>query len=279
MRVEKDLKEIRKKIFLVAISASIAHIASAFSIVEILYVLYVKKILKYNLKNINNRDRDIFILSKGHGSLALYVILNYVGFFDNKILEKFSKPGSILGGEPCIPLIPGIEATTGSLGHGLSIAIGMAIANKMDKKSGKIYVLLGDGECEEGIIWEAAMFSNHYKLSNLIIIIDCNNLQKMGTIKDIMSIQSWSEKFASFGFIVEEVDGHNVSELEKVLKKDNKTIHPKVILAKTVKGKGVSIIESDSRWHWRLPNKKETKIFMEELGVTQEEVEKCKKHM
>lgn len=267
----------RKTIFLTAYSANIAHIASAFSIVEILEVLYKEKILNYDANNPNWEERDRFILSKGHGSLALYTMLAEVGFFKKELLKTFSKPNSILGGEPCIPNIPGVEATTGSLGHGLSLAAGMALAKKLDEKKEKVYVLLGDGECEEGTIWEAVMFAAHYKLNNLVAIVDCNKIQKMGSLQEIMSINSWKNKFESFGWNVKEVDGHNTKELKKVLSDENDTTKPLVILANTIKGKGVSIIENNPRWHWRLPNKKELKVFMRELDISEEEINECKK--
>ena len=277
--MEEELRRLRKKIFLTGYSASIAHIASAFSLVEILYVLYIKKILKYDSSNPNLEDRDRLILSKGHGSLALYTMLNEVGFFSDDVLKSFSKPGSILGGEPTIPNIPGVEATTGSLGHGLSIGVGIAMAKKIDNKKEKVYVILGDGECQEGTIWEAVMMAVNKKLDNLIIIVDYNKIQKMGSIEDVMGISSWKERFYSFGCEVKEVDGHDVNELEILLKSENKTEKPLVILANTIKGKGVSIIENDARWHWRLPNKKELKVFMNELDITEEEIKKCKEHM
>lgn len=279
MKHNSILSEIRKNIFLTAYGASIAHIASAYSIVEILYSLYVNKNLKYDVNNVHSEDRDIFILSKGHGSLALYSILSYVGFFDKALLKTFAKPGSILGGEPTIPNIPGVEATTGSLGHGLSLGVGMALAKKLDDREEKVYVLLGDGECQEGTIWEAIMFANHMKLNNLVIIVDCNQIQKMGTLKSVMSITSWKEKFESFDCLVKEVDGHNVEDLDNIFKEKNETEKPLVILANTVKGKGVSIVENDPRWHFKLPSKKELKVFMEELNISTEEVEKCKEHM
>lgn len=274
--MDKELLEIRKKIFLTGYSVNIAHLASAFSIVEILYSLYVNKKLKYNAKNPNMDTRDIFVLSKGHGSLALYVMLNKVGYFNDEFLESFCKPNSVLGGEPCIPHIPGVEATTGSLGHGLSLGVGMALAKKMDKRDEKVYVLVGDGELEEGAMWEAIMFAAKEKLNNLIVIVDCNKIQKMGSIEDVMGISSWNSKFKSFGWNVKEIDGHNVDEIDKVLDEDNKD-KPLVILANTIKGKGVSIIEDDPRWHWRLPNKKELKVFMKELNISEEEIVACKK--
>ena len=275
--MDKELLEIIKKIFLTGYSVNIAHLASAFSIVEILYSLYVNKHLKYDPKNPNLDTRDRFILSKGHGSLALYVILEKLGFFDEEFLKSFCKPGSPLGGEPCIPHIPGIEATTGSLGHGLSLGVGMALAKKLDDRKEKVYVLLGDGECEEGAIWEAIMFASHMKLNNLIAIIDQNHIQKMGTTEDIMSITNWKSRFESFGWSTIEVDGHNVKELDKVFEMGNKTDKPLAIICNTVKGKGVSLVENDARWHWRLPSKKELKTFMSELNISEEEILECKK--
>ena len=279
MKEKEKLKELRKTLFLTGYKASIAHIASAFSIVEILYTLYNKNILKYDSKNPQWEDRDIFILSKGHGSLAYYTILQDVGFFSKEVLDTFSKPGSILGGEPALPHIPGVEATTGSLGHGLSYGVGIAIAKKMDNKKEKVYVLLGDGECQEGTIWEAVMYANHMNLDNLIIIVDCNKIQKMSTLENVMSIDSWKNKFKSFGCNIIEVDGHNVSKLEKAFNKENLTNKPTVILANTIKGKGVSIVENDPRWHFKLPSKKELKVFVSELEITEEEIEACKEHM
>lgn len=275
--MDKELLELRKKIFLTAYGASIAHIPSAFSIVEILYALYIKKLLKYDAKNPKMEERDLFILSKGHGSLALYTILSNVGFFDENTLNTFSKPGSYLGGEPCIPDIPGVEASTGSLGHGLSIGIGMALAKKLDEKNNKVYVLLGDGECEEGTIWEAVMCASKYKLNNLVVIIDNNKLQKMDTLDNIMGIHSWKDTFLSLNWEVREVNGHSVEEIEKAITEPNNTEKPLVIIADTIKGKGVSIMENNPKWHWRLPNKKELKVFMQELNISEEEIEKCKK--
>ena len=277
--MDKELLELRKKIFLTGYSVNIAHLASAFSITEIVYSLYKNKILNYDPKNPTKEDRDIFILSKGHGSLALYSVLQEVGFFDEEYLKSFCKKGSSLGGEPCIPDIPGIEATTGSLGHGLSLGVGMALAKKLDDRKEKVYVLLGDGELEEGTIWEAIMFASHYKLNNIVAIVDCNHIQKMGTTKDIMSIDNWKSRFSSFGWEVKEVDGHDVKKLDKVFKEKNTTDKPLVILADTIKGKGVSIVENDPRWHWRLPSKKELKVFMQELNISEEEIETCKKHI
>lgn len=275
--MNRELLNIRKKIFLTGYSVKNAHLASAFSIVEILYSLYINKILNYDSSNLSYKNRDIFILSKGHGSLALYVILNKAGFFDDELLDSFCKFGSVLGGEPCIPDIPGVEATTGSLGHGLSIGVGMALAKKMNASMEKVYVLVGDGELEEGSIWEAIMFAAKHHLNNLIVIVDCNKIQKMNTVEKIIGVSSWREKFEAFGCLVKEVDGHNVDELDKVFKERNNIDKPLVIIANTIKGKGVSIVENDPRWHMRLPNKKELKTFMQELYISEEEIQKCKR--
>lgn len=272
-------KNIRKDIFLTAYSASVAHIASAFSIVETMYVLYEEGVLKYDPKNPDLQNRDYFILSKGHGSLALYNELCRVGFFGKDVLRSFSKPGSILGGEPCYPNTPGVECSTGSLGHGLSFAVGIAKAKKMDNKKEKIYCLLGDGECEEGSTWEAVMFASHMKLDNLVILVDCNKIQKMDTLQTVMGIQSLKPHFEAFGCEVCEVDGHDVQSIKDCLLKENNTDAPKVVLLNTVKGKGVSIMENNPKWHWRLPKKKELKYFMSELDISEEEIKACKEHI
>ena len=269
-------KKIRKDIFLTAYSASVAHIASAFSIVETMYVLYEQGVLRYNPENPQDPDRDYFILSKGHGSLALYNELSRVGFFDKDVLMSFSKPGSILGGEPCYPNTPGVECSTGSLGHGLSFAVGIAKAKKMDNRKEKVYCLLGDGECEEGSTWEAIMFAHHMKLDNLIVLVDCNKIQKMDTLEAVMGIESIRPHFEAFGCEVFEVDGHDIDSIRECLLKDNNTDKVKVVLLNTVKGKGVSIMENNPKWHWRLPKKKELKYFMSELDISEEEIRVCK---
>ena len=175
--MKEKYREIRKEIFLTGYSVNIAHLASAFSIVEIVDVLY-NDIMNITKETYKDEDRDIFILSKGHGSLALYVTLYNKGIITREELDKFCKPNSLLGGEPCYPYAPGIEFATGSLGHGLSLGVGVALAKKLDNKKEKTYVLLGDGECEEGTIWEACMFANKYELNNLVAIVDCNKIQK-----------------------------------------------------------------------------------------------------
>ncbi|MEG2250836.1 MAG: transketolase [Malacoplasma sp.] len=276
---KEKLNELRKNIFLTAYSGGIGHLASAYSLVEILYALYIENVLKHNPKLPNWEGRDRLILSKGHGSLAVYNVLSSCGYFPKDELWTFCQPGSRLGGEPNVLELPGIEATTGSLGHGLSIGVGMALALKRDNKNNKIYVILGDGECEEGSIWEAVMSASAYKLDNLIVILDNNHIQKMGLVKDIIGIDSWKSRFASFGWCIKETDGHNVNDLYETLMSKWEEGKPKVLIANTIKGKGISIMENKPGWHWKMPNKKELKVIMAELNITEEELKECKKHI
>ena len=277
---EQALAEIRKDIFLTAYSCGTAHLASAFSLAEIMYALYEEKILRFDPADPKWEGRDRFILSKGHGSLALYVMLQRAGFFGKEVLSSFSKPGSILGGEPKYGEIPGVEATTGSLGHGLSLGVGMAMAHKMDGKPAKTYVIIGDGECEEGTIWEAVMSAARFHLDNLTVILDCNGIQKMGTVEQSMEIKEWRSRFEAFNWIVDEIeDGNNVSMVLNCLSKENVSNQPRLVIAHTVKGKGVSIMEHNHNWHFKMPNKRELKVFMEELGITQEELDECRKRI
>lgn len=277
---ESEMKQMRKDIFLTAYTCGTAHLASAFSLVEIMYALYEKGILRYDAKDSDWQERDRLILSKGHGSLALYIMLQRAGFFSKEILHSFSQPGSILGGEPKYGDIPGVEATTGSLGHGLSMGIGISMAHKMDGVDAHTYVIVGDGECEEGTIWEGIMSAARYHLNNLTVILDCNGIQKMGPVEQTMEIKDWRQRFEAFNWKVDEIgDANDVDEVLAVLKDQNETDKPRLIIAHTIKGKGVSIMENNHNWHFKMPNKRELKVFMEELGITQEELDECKKHI
>lgn len=264
-------REIRKKIFCTAYRGGIAHLASAFSCVEILYTLYLKGIMKYDIFDLNFPERDRFILSKGHGGLALYVVMAEAGLMPEEDLMTFLQPGTHIGGEPCMRDMKGIEASTGSLGHGLSMAVGMAMANKMDGRDSKTYVLLGDGECEEGVIWEAATSAVTFRLDNLVAILDCNSIQKLKTVEDTIGYVDWNKRWRSFGWEVIEVDGHDIEALHHVLSAENQTGKPRLVIAKTIKGKGVSIMENDPKWHYRMPKKKELKIFLKELCIKEGE--------
>ena len=271
--------KLRRQIFLEGYTCENAHFASAFSCVEILYALYMNGVMRHDPKNPAWPGRDRLILSKGHGSLALYAALHMAGYFQDDTFSCFAKPGSILGGEPSLCVSSGIEASTGSLGHGLSIGVGMALANQVDRNDVRTYVLLGDGECEEGSVWEAVMAASRYELDHLIVLLDENGLQKMNTTKNIMNIEGWKNRFAAFGWDCLDADGHDVDAITQALQTPPVKGLPRVLIAHTVKGKGCSLMESDPEWHWRRPKKKELKMIMQELGLTQEDVEACKKHI
>ena len=218
-------------------------------------------------RNPKAKERDRLVLSKGHTSPALYSALALRGFFDVKDLENFRNIKSNLQGHPDMKNIPGVDASTGSLGQGLSIANGMAISSKMDSEGVRVYCICGDGEIEEGQIWEAAMTSAHYKLDNLCLIIDNNNLQIDGKVSEVMNIYPIDEKFRSFGFEVINVDGHNISELISAFEQAKKTKgKPTAIIANTIKGKGVSFMENQAEWHGKAPNEEQYKQAMKELG-------------
>ena len=264
----------RKMIYLAARRCHTAHLASSFSSVEILTALYQGGVLRVDPVNPSWPQRDRFILSKGHASLALYVNLVARGFLPEEELRTFCQPGSRLGGEPCAE-IPGVEATTGSLGHGLGVGLGMALALKAQQSDARVYVLVGDGECEEGTIWEAVMAAPRYQLDNLTVILDQNGLQKMDAIESIMGFHSWTERWRAFDWEVSDVDGHDVQAIVNCLQAPHATTKPRLIVAHTVKGKGVSLMENQPDWHWRMPNRKETKVFMRELDLSQEEWDAC----
>ena len=270
-----NLKRLRKEIFLAAYAGGMGHLASAYSSLEIIYTLYQKEIIKINKESFQKNTHHHFVLSKGHASLALYTVLCEFNFFEKDVLYSFSQPGSNLGGEPERGKIPAVETSTGSLGHGMSIGQGIALADKLKNRENKTYILIGDGECQEGSIWESALSCAGLHLDNIVVILDCNHIQKMGKVSEIMGKENWKERWEAFGWQVDEVDGHDVDELEKCLKKGSLGI-PRVILAETVKGKGVSLMENNPAWHWRMPGKRERKVFMEELGITEEELEYAK---
>jgi transketolase len=200
-------------------------------------------------------DRDRFILSKGHGSSALYATLAHRGFFDLTVLGKFYVDNGILPGHLDKEAVPGVEVSSGSLGHGLSIGIGMSIASKVDKRDSKVVVVCGDGELNEGSMWEAIMFAPRQKLDNLTLIVDYNKLQGYGRTNEVINLEPLKNKFESFNWLVVEVDGHNFEEIDSALLK--KTKKPTVIIAHTIKGKGVSYMEDQFIWHYKSPNEEE----------------------
>lgn len=264
----KDIARlIRADIIKEVYSAKSGHPGGALSIVDILTVLYFNQ-MNINPREPKNENRDRLVLSKGHASAALYATLAERGFFSVNELENFRKLGSMLQGHPDMKHIPGVDMTTGSLGQGLSVANGMAMMSKLDRKGIRVYTILGDGEIEEGQIWEAAMTSSQYRLDNLCVIVDNNNLQIDGELKKVMSSYPIDKKFESFGFVVFNVDGNNIEELIKVFE-SAKLIKgkPVAIIAKTIKGKGVSFMENKAEWHGKAPSEEEYKQAIKELGA------------
>jgi len=263
--------KIRQDILTMIHGAKSGHPGGALSIVDILIVLY-SKCLKHDPKwnksqNWENRDR--FILAKGHASAALYAVLAESGYFEREELKTFRALHSRLQGHPSYGLLPGIEVSTGSLGQGLSMACGIALGLRLDKKDSHVFTILGDGEVQEGQVWEAAMTAAHYKLSNLTAIIDRNCLQIDGSTECIMSIGDISKKWAAFGWQVLEIYGHDYQEIYEALQKSrligNQNNAPVVIVANTVKGKGISFMENNASWHGKAPNDDEYNIAMCEL--------------
>lgn len=263
--LEKIAKEVRKSIIEEVYNANSGHPGGALSVADILTVLYFNQ-MNIDSENPNNVNRDRFILSKGHASAALYAVLAEKGYFPKEDLKTFRKINSYLQGHPDMKHIPGVDMTTGSLGQGLSAANGMAIISKLDKKDIRVYCLVGDGEIEEGQIWEAAMTSSKYKLDNLCLIIDNNNLQIDGTVEKVMSPYPIDEKFKSFGFNVINIDGHNYEQIIEAFENaKNYKGKPSVIIAKTIKGKGVSFMENKVEWHGKAPKEEQYKQAMAEL--------------
>lgn len=263
--LEKIANDIRKNIIKTVYNAQSGHPGGSLSCADILTVLYFNQ-MNINPKKPKAEGRDRFVLSKGHCSPALYSTLARRGFFDEKDLDKFRKLDSNLQGHPDMNKVPGVDMTSGSLGQGLSVANGMALSSKMDSAGYRVYCLLGDGEIEEGQVWEAAMTSSKYKLDNLCVIVDNNNLQIDGEIQKVKGLNKIEQKFESFGFKVIPIDGNNIEQLLDSfdIAKMTKGM-PTAIIAKTVKGKGVSFMENNAKWHGKAPNDEEYKIAMSEL--------------
>ena len=259
---------VRQQTLKMACGAGEGHIASSFSCTEIMVCLYQGGVLNVDPKHPKWSERDRFILSKGQAALALYPILADMGFFSVNKLCTFAKNGSILGAH-ADDAVPGVDIHTGSLGHGLSIGCGLAFAARMDRKRYLTFVLLGDGECQEGSIWESAMFAGHHKLTNLIAIVDNNRLSASDHLDKYLSLKSLSKKFGSFGWKAVQVDGHSIPQILNVLKgvHNRKARKPLAIIANTVKGKGIRMIENRADWHYRVPVGKELESACKEVGL------------
>jgi transketolase len=245
MTTDKTLKKLRLTIARMISGGGEGHIPSSFSILDLVYATYA-----VGLRNIDKVFIDKFVLSKGHGAAALYVVLAEFGIIESKHIDNYGKPGSILGGHPDRAKVPGIEANTGSLGHGMPFAVGLAFANKILKIDERVFCLVGDGECQEGTIWEAANIATNQKLDNLIVIVDWN-----GSAAQLQPIENLEEKWKAFGWEVLLCDGNSFESIESTfLKLDFKNQKPKLILAKTIKGFGVSFLQGHGEWHHKIPN-------------------------
>ena len=241
--------ELRHQIVKTLEAGKRGHVGSAFSLVEILRVLY-DDVLRVDPKNPRWKERDRCILSKGHGCLALYVLLAEKGFFPEAELWKFCKAEGILGGHPEYGKVPGVEASTGSLGHGLSIGIGMALNARLDGAAYRTIVIVSDGESNEGSLWEAALCAGKHRLSNLVVLVDYNKQQSYSTTYEVLDLDPFADKWRAFGFAVEEVDGHDVAALRSILSRmPFQAGKPSVIIGHTIKGKGVSFVENNLDWH------------------------------
>lgn len=254
-------------------SAQSGHPGGSLSCADILTALYFKS-MNVNTANPFWSDRDRFILSKGHCSPALYSTLAEKGFFPKEELKKFRQLDSFLQGHPDMKKVPGVDMSTGSLGQGLSAAVGMALAGKLDKKAGRVFALLGDGEIEEGQIWEAAMSAAHYKLDNLTAFLDHNGLQIDGPITNVMSPEPVDDKFRSFGWNVIKIDGHDFEQIISAIEEaKNIKQKPSIIICKTIKGKCVSFMECVAGWHGKAPNEEQYKLAVGELESQLKELE------
>lgn len=254
-------------------NAKSGHPGGSLSAADVFTYLYFKE-MNVDPENPDWADRDRFVLSKGHCAPSLYAILALKGFFDWEELKTLRHVGAMLQGHPDMKGTPGIDMSTGSLGQGVSTACGMAKAAKMDNKDYRVYTVLGDGECEEGQVWEAAMFASHNNLDNLVVIVDQNGLQIDGTVAEVGGIEPLDEKFRSFGFNVLKVDGHSFEELDKAFANARQTKGmPTAILMQTVKGKGVSFMENQVGWHGKATNDEEYKVAMAELEAKLAELE------
>ncbi|MGZ3996481.1 MAG: transketolase [Flavisolibacter sp.] len=255
---------IRKSLIEMIHIAQAGHPGGSLSAVEIVTALYFY-VMNIDPQNPAWEKRDRFILSKGHACPALYAALAERGYFDKKHLATLRQYHSILQGHPDMNKTPGVDMTTGSLGNGLSIGVGMALSSHLKNQQYNVYVLLGDGEIQEGMVWEAAMSAAKYDLNNLVAIIDCNGMQINGWVNDVMRIEPLADKWKSFGWSVLEIDGHDIGEILSAFQTAEKIRGPVVIIAKTVKGKGVSFMENNLEWHGKAPNDREAKCAIAEI--------------
>ena len=259
---------IRGDLVVMSHDADAMHLGSSLSCVDILVALYFGNVVRIDPANPGAESRDRVILSKGHASMALYSVLAKRGFFPEDILATFNKAGSRLTEHPNLGSLPGIEATSGSLGHGLPMGLGMALAARIHHQTYRVFVLMSDGECNEGSVWEAAMLAPAQKIENLIVIIDFNRWQATGRSEEVMALSPLKEKWESFGWSAYDLDGHDIEGLLSILSAiPDGTGKPVAIIAHTVKGKGISFMEDDNNWHYRVPDDNEVRKAKQELGI------------
>jgi transketolase len=264
--LEKMAKQLRRDVITMIATAGSGHPGGSLSAADIVTALYFKA-MRHDPKNPQWPDRDRFVLSKGHAAPILYAALAECGYFPVEELSTLRKLDSRLQGHTDRTLTPGVEMSAGSLGQGLSYGIGMALAGRLDKRDYQVYVLLGDGECEEGQVWEAAMFAPHHRMDNITAIIDHNDLQLDGRVCDIMGIEPLADKWRAFNWHVLEINGHDIKEILQALKKAGDVKgKPTVIIAHTIKGKGVSFMEGNVDFHGKAPNPQETEQALKELA-------------
>jgi transketolase len=264
-KIFKVSTEIRKHIIKMCHKSKSPHVGTSMSCADILSVLYFDS-LRVDPQNPLHPERDRFILSKGHGSAALYSTLAHRGFFPISKLEEFYSDGSKMAGHPTLQCVPGVEATTGSLGHGLPLACGISYNSKIINKPYRVFVLISDGECDEGTTWEAALFAGFHGLDNLTVIIDYNKIQSFGNVREVLDLEPLAKKWESFGWSVKEVDGHDILEMTKTFKEvPFEMKKPSLVIAHTIKGKGVSYMENKLEWHYKSPTEDEYKKGVEEL--------------
>ena len=266
VELHKDAIEIKRNIVRMCHGAKASHVGSGLSCSEILAVLYLGKVLKIDTQKPDWEGRDFFILSKGHASAALYATLAQAGFFPVSELDSYYMDGSRMPGHPVRGCMPGVEVSTGSLGHGLGLGAGMAMAFKLDKKLNRVFVLMSDGELDEGSVWEAVLFAGAKTFDNLIAIIDYNKLQSFGRVNEVLDLEPLEDKFRSFGWEVRRVDGNSIASLQELFASGFlSAAKPKVVIADTIKGHGVSFMQDRLEWHYKHTSDSEYSKAMEEL--------------
>lgn len=262
-------RRIRGKVIELSHKEETPHLGSALSCTDILTAAYWGGVLNLDPKQPNDPNRDRFILSKGHAATTLYAALAFRGFFPVEVLDTYMKEGGCLAEQPSPGCAPGVEVATGSLGHGLSLGVGMALAGRIQGRSYKVFVVLSDGECNEGSVWEAAMLAPAHKLDNVVVVVDYNKWQATGRSNEIMALAPLKEKWQAFGWSATEVDGHDLGALVAALRKvPDGSGKPIAIVAHTVKGKGIPFMEDDNNWHYRTPTAEELKTSHTLLGLT-----------